>query len=87
MMTLEELEKFRKKLYEDKKKMTDEERRRNSELSDLINKYEQKYEEGLAWEMPFTFEDLKEAYETDRPLHTWEKYKGYYLPVPDDYIL
>ena len=33
------------------------------------------------------YDDLKEAYETDRPLHTWEKYKGYYGEVPDDWLL
>lgn len=86
-MTVEKLEQFRKKLKEDQAKMTEEERRHNREYTELINKYEQKYHEGLPFQMPYNYADLKEAYETDRPLHTWEKYKGYYGEVPDEWLL
>lgn len=87
MMTLEKLEQFRKKLKEDQAKMTEEERQHNREFTALINKYQQKYHEGLPFQMPYTYDELKEAYETDRPLHTWEKYKGYYGEVPDEWLL
>lgn len=87
MMTLEKLEEFRKKLKERQSKMPEEERRRNIEFLELIDKYEQRYPEGLPFQMPYTFEELKEAYETDRPFHTWEKYKGWYAPIPDDWVL
>ena len=87
MMTLEKLEQFRKKLQEDQAKMTEEERRYNREFLELINKYGEKYPEGISFQMPYTFEELKEAYETDKPFHTWEKFKGWYAPVPDDWLL
>ncbi len=86
-MTIEELEIFRKKLKEKQAKMTEEERCHNREYGELIIKYGQRYKEGLPFQMPYTFEELKEAYETDRPFHTWEKYKGWYTPVPDDWLL
>lgn len=84
---LKSFERGRKMLLEDQAKMTEEERQHNREYLDLINKYEQKYPEGLPFQMPYTYEELKEAYETDRPLHFWDKYKGYYLPVPDEWLL
>jgi len=84
---LKSFERGRKLLLEDQAKMTEEERAHNREFTKLINDYEKKYEEGLPFQMPYTFEELKEAYETDRPFHTWEKFKGYYLPIPDDWIL
>lgn len=87
MMTLEKLEEFRKKLKERQAKMPEEERRRNREFTRLINDYQKKYPEGLPFQMPYTFEELKEAYETDRPFRTWEKYKGWYDPIPDNWVL
>ena len=87
MMTLEKLEEFRKKLKERQAKMPEEERRRNREFTRLINDYQKKYAEGLPFQMPYTFEELKEAMEQDRPFHTWEKYKGWYDPIPDDWVL
>lgn len=86
-MDADKFEEFRRKLKERQAKMTEEERRHNRECGELYRKYEQRYDEGIPFQMPLTFEDLKEAYETDRPLHTWEKYKGYYAPVPDDWVL
>lgn len=84
---LKSFKRAREMLLEDQAKMSEEERRRNRDFGELYIKYEQKYEEGIPFQMPITFEDLKEAYETDRPLHTWEKYKGYYGEVPDEWLL
>lgn len=86
-MDTDKFEEFRRKLKERQAKMTEAERRHNREYGELIIKYEQRYKEGLPFQMPYNYDDLKEAYETDRPLHTWEKYKGYYTPVPDDWVL
>ena len=84
---LKSFERGRKMLLDDQAKMTEEERRHNREYLRLINEYNQKYEEGLPFQMPYTFEELKEAMEQDRPFHTWEKYKGWYMEVPDDWLL
>lgn len=84
---LKSFKRAREMLLEDQAKMSEEERRHNREYGELINKYQQKYPEGLPFQMPYNYDDLKEAYETDRPLHTWEKYKGYYGEVPDDWLL
>lgn len=86
-MTVEELKRFRKKLKEDQAKMSEEERRHNREFTDLINAYNKKYSEGLPFQMPYTFEELKEAMEQDKPFHTWGKYKGWYGPIPDHWLL
>lgn len=86
-MTYEQLIKFREKLKSEQEQMSEEQRQHNREFTKLINDYQKKYEEGLPFQMPYTYEELKEAYETDRPLHTWEKYKGWYAPVPDDWYL
>lgn len=87
MTPMERVLKLRELLKERREKMTEEERRHNREFGELYIKYEQKYVEGIPFQMPITFDDLKEAYETDRPLHTWEKYKGYYGEVPDEWLL
>ena len=84
---MERVLKLRELLKGRRERMTEEERRHNREYTELINKYEQKYPEGLPFQMPYNYADLKEAYETDRPLHTWEKYKGYYGEVPDEWLL
>ena len=86
-MTYEQLIKFREKLKAEQAQMSEEQRKHNREFTKLINDYQKKYEEGLPFQMPYTYEELKEAYETDRPLHTWEKYKGWYAPVPDEWYL
>ncbi len=86
-MTYEQLIKFREKLKAEQAQMSEEQRQHNREFTKLINDYQKKYEEGLPFQMPYTYEELKEAYETDRPLHTWEKYKGWYAPVPDEWYL
>ena len=87
MTPMQRVLKLRELLKERREKMTEEERQHNREFGELYIKYEQKYEEGIPFQMPITFDDLKEAYEMDRPLHTWEKYKGYYGEVPDDWLL
>ena len=84
---LKSFEKGRRMLHERLAKMPEEERQHNIEFLELIDKYEQRYPEGLPFQMQYTFEELKEAYETDRPFHTWEKYKGWYDPIPDDWVL
>ena len=84
---LKSFEKGRRMLHERLAKMPEEERRRNAEFLELINDYQKKYPEGLPFQMPYTFEELKEAMEQDRPFHTWEKYKGWYDPIPDDWVL
>lgn len=86
-MTVEELIEFRKKLREGQSKMTDEERQHNREFTALINEYNKKYPEGIPFQMNYTFEELKEAVETDKPFHEWEKFKGYYGDIPDDWLL
>lgn len=87
-MTEEQFIEFRKKLKARQAKMSEEERRQNREFHDLINAYEKRYPEGLPFQMPYTFEELKEAMEQDRPFHTWEKYKGWYEEeIPDDWLL
>ena len=86
-MTYEQLIKFREKLKAEQAQMSEEQRQHNREVTKLINDYQKKYEEGLPFQMPYTYEELKEAYETDRPFHTWEKYKGWYAPIPDDWYL
>lgn len=87
MTPMQRVLKLRELLKERREMMTEEERQHNREFGELYIKYEQKYEEGIPFQMPITFDDLKEAYETDRPLHTWEKYKGYYGDVPDEWLL
>lgn len=84
---LKSFKKGRKMLHESLAAMSSEERQHNIEFLELIDKYEQRYPEGLPFQMQYTFAELKEAYETDRPFHTWEKYKGWYTPIPDDWYL
>ena len=77
-MTEEQFIEFRRKLKARQAAMSEEERRRNAEFTELINAYEQRYDEGIAFQMPCTYEEIKEAMEQDKPLHTWEKYKKWY---------
>lgn len=84
---LKSFEKGRRLLHKHLAEMPEEERQFNREFNKLINDYQKKYPEGLPFQMPYTFEELKEAYETDRPLHTWEKFKGWYTPDPEDWVL
>ena len=76
------IERLRKLIKESTDRLTPEEIQYNIEFTKLINAYNKKYEEGIPFQMPYTFEELKEAYETDRPFHTWKKFKGFYGPVP-----
>lgn len=80
-------QKGRALLHQRLAQMSEEQRQHNREFTKLINDYQKKYEEGLPFQMPYTYEELKEAYETDRPLHTWGKYKGWYAPIPDEWYL
>ena len=86
-MTEEQFIEFRRKLKTRQAAMSEEERRHNREFTDLINQYNKKYPEGLPFQMPYTFEELKEAMEQDKPFHTWKKYKGWYGPIPDHWLL
>ncbi len=86
-MTIEELEAFRKKLRENYEKLSEEERSSIRESNFLHEEYNRRYPEGIPFQMPYSPEELKEAIEKDKPFHTWEKYKGWYGPVPDDWIL
>ncbi len=86
-MTEEQLIEFRRKLKSRQLAMSEEERKFNRDFTALINQYNKKYPEGIPFQMPYTFEELKEAIEQDKPFHTWEKYKGWYHPIPDDWVL
>ena len=86
-MTIEQLEAFRKKLKEEQAKMPEEQRKRNAEFSDMLNEYHRRFNEGLPFDMVVTYEEVKEALETNRPFETWDKFKGYYGPIPDDWVL
>jgi hypothetical protein len=85
-MTDEQFMEFRKHLKAHLAEMSEEERKFNAEFTELINAYEQRYDEGIPFQMPITYEELKEAMEQDKPFHTWEKYKGWYnmKHVPPD---
>lgn len=63
--------------------LSEEEKQHNRELSEMISAYEKKYPEGIPFQMPYKFEELKEALQQDKPFHKWEKYKGYYCNLPD----
>ena len=63
--------------------LSEEEKQHNRELSEMISAYGKKYPEGIPFQMYFTFEEIKEALEKDRPFHQWEKFKGYYHKLPD----
>lgn len=84
-MTVEELIKFREKLKEEQAKIPEDERKMNVEFRELLQKYKSITEKGIPFDMPITFEDLKEAVETKRPFEEWEEYKNYYTCIlPDD---
>ena len=87
-MTEEEFIEFRKKLKAHQAKMPEEEKQKNREHLALINAYQKRYPEGIPFQMPITFEELKEAMEQDRPFHAWEKYRGWYEEkIPHDWLL
>ena len=85
-MTIEELENFLNELKAKQAKMSEEERRHNREMTEMINAYEKKYSKGIPFHLPFTYEEIKEALEKDRPFHEWEEYKGYYEELPEGCI-
>ena len=80
-------ERGRKILLENQAKIPEEQRKRNAEFSDMLQEYHKRFKEGLPFQMYFTYEELKEALETNRPFETWDKFKGYYGPIPEDWVL
>ena len=69
--------------------MPEEQRKRNAEYSNMLNEHLRRFKKGIPFDMVVTYEELKEALETNRPLYTWDKFKGYYGPIhlPDDWVL
>lgn len=78
--------KIREKMLKEQAEMPEEERRRNREMKEMINAYGKKYPEGIPFQMPFSYEDIKEALEKDKPFHEQEKFKGYYEELPEGCI-
>lgn len=78
--------KIREKMLKEQAEMPEEQRKYNRKLSAMINEYEKRFDEGISHLLLFTYEELKEALEKNKPFSEWEKYKGYYEELPEGCI-
>lgn len=67
--------------------LTEEEKERALQISKYLDLYHEMTDRLIPFQMPYTFEELKEAVEKKKPFQEWKKYKGWYTPVPDDWLL